>query len=217
MKSLLILVAALALSSTAAAQQDRDQMWEFGVLINDMSSESLSGEMGSSLDIDGSTGYGLSLGYNFTNRLSLSGEFSWNTPDYKAVIVPDNGIGLPQVIDYELDVFSYSLKGTFNLLEGPITPFLEAGFGWTEIDSNIADQPPTTGCWWDPWWGYVCDTFYSTYSKTREGYSYAGGVRFDMNNGMTLKASYGVQEISTSKATEDASLDIIRVDLNWRF
>jgi opacity protein-like surface antigen len=217
MKRVLILVAALALSSTAAAQNDREQMWEFGVLINDMSSESLSGENGSSLDVDSSTGYGLLINYNFTNRLSLGGEFSWNTPDYKAVIVPDNGVGIPEVINYELDVFSYSLKGTFNLIDGPITPFVEAGFGWTEIDSNIADQPPITGCWWDPWWGYVCDTFYSTYSKTRESYSYAGGVRLDMNNGMTLKASYGVQEISTSKATEDASLDVIRVDLTWRF
>ena len=39
----------------------------------------------------------------------------------------------------------------------------------------------------------------------------------DFDNGMSLKGSYGIQELSTSKSTEDASLDMIRVELNWRF
>jgi len=217
MKRVLAVLAVLAMSSTAAAQNDREGMWEFGLLVNEMSSEQLSGENGSFIATDSSTGYGLSIGYNFSNRLALSGDFTWNTPDYVAVLIPDDGFGLPEVINHELGVFTYSLKGTFNFFEGPITPYVEAGFGWTNIDSNIADQPPITGCWWDPWWGYVCDTFYSTYDKTRETLTGAAGIRWDMDNGMTLKGSYGIQEVNTSKATEDASLEIYRLDLSWRF
>lgn len=192
-------------------------MWEFGLLVNNLASENLTGDNGSSISTDSSTGYGLSIGYNFNSRLTLTGEFTWNTPDYNAILIPDDGVGIPERISHQLDLFSYMIKGSFNLLEGPITPYIEAGLGWTNVDSNILSAPPITGCWWDPWWGYVCDTFYNTYSKTRDTYNYAGGIRWDMDNGMTLKGSYGVQEISTGKSTEDASMDVIRLDLSWRF
>jgi len=45
-----------------------------------------------------------------------------------------------------------------------------AGIGWTWIDTNIPDGPPVGGCWWDPWWGYVCTTTYPT--KTKSAFSY---------------------------------------------
>jgi opacity protein-like surface antigen len=218
MKKVLLLVAGLTLSAAAAAQQnEREGMWEFGVLFNNTSSETLSGENGSSIDVDSSTGYGISLGYNFNNRLALGGDLLWNSPDYDAVLITDDLDGTPVEINHELDVFTINLKGTFNLLEGPFTPFVEAGFGWTGIDSNVQNAPPITGCWWDPWWGYICETFYSTYSKTLQQYGAAVGLRFDLANGLSIKGSYGIQEISTSKATEDLSLDSIRLDLSWRF
>ena len=109
------------------------------------------------------------------------------------------------------------IKGTLNFLEGPITPYVEAGLGWTEIDSNIQDQPPLTGCWWDPWWGYICDTFYSTYSKSQESFSGAAGLRWDIDNGLTLKAAYGVLNVKASRASGDANFEMYRVDLAWRF
>ena len=43
MKKVLVTMAALLLASTAMAQQDRSNMWEFGVVMNNLSSESLSG------------------------------------------------------------------------------------------------------------------------------------------------------------------------------
>ena len=191
-------------------------MWEFGLIISDMSSEALSADMGSSIAIDGDTGFGLSVAYNISNRFAVGADFIWSSPKYTAVLTPD-GPGLPEVINHKMDLFTYTFTGTWNLLDGPLTPYLEANYGWTNIDSNIADQPPITGCWWDSWWGYVCDTFYSTYSKTRTSYGGAAGLRWDSGNGWTLKASYGFLEIDTSKATEKANMDVIRVDLAWLF
>ena len=216
MKRVIILVSALALSATAVAQNDRSDMWEFGLIISDMSSEALSADMGSSIAIDGDTGFGLSVAYNISNRFAVGADFIWSSPKYTAVLTPD-GPGIPEVINHKMDLFTYTFTGTWNLLDGPLTPYLEANYGWTNIDSNIADQPPITGCWWDPWWGYVCDTFYSTYSKTRTSYGGAAGLRWDSGNGWTLKASYGFLEIDTSKATEKANMDVIRVDLAWLF
>ncbi len=217
MSRIIVLVTALVFSTTALAQQDRSNMWEFGVLLNNLGSENLNGSNGSSLDVDSSTGFGFSLSYNLNNHFALGGEFTWNQPDYSAVFVPADPTEDPQTVNYELDVFGVNLKATWNIIDGPITPYVEAGLGWADIDSNIVDQPPVTGCWWDPWWGYVCDTFYSTYGKTQESYNYAVGLRWDMDNGMTLKASYGVLEIDTSQSTDDASLDAIRAELTWRF
>ena len=192
-------------------------MWEFGLIINDMSSDELtSSDMGSGVDIDSDTGFGLSVAYNINNRFAIGADFIWSSPKYTAVLTPD-GPGIPEVINHKMDLFTYTFTGTWNLLDGPLTPYLEANYGWTNIDSNIADQPPITSCWWDPWWGYVCDTFYSTYSKTRTSYGGAAGLRWDSGNGWTLKASYGFIEIDTSKATEKANMDVIRVDLAWLF
>jgi len=218
MNKFLLVLAGVVLSANAVAQQnDRDGMWEIGVLFNNISSESLSGDNGSFIDTDSANGYGLTVGFNFSSHLALSGEYFWSTPDYDASLVSDDGQGTVVDISHELSLSTFMLKGTFNFLDRPATPFVEAGFGWTHIDSNIQNAPPITGCWWDPWWGYICDTFYSTFSKTQESYSAAVGFRFDTRNGWSLKGSYGIQEINTSKATEDASLEVIRLDVAWLF
>ncbi len=195
-------------------------MWEFGLIVNDQSSESLNGTQGSAISVDGDTGWGLNFAYNFDNRFALGADFIWSSPKYTYVYVPEvmPGVpGIPEVINHKMDLFTYTFTGTWNILEGPITPYLEANYGWTNIDSKIADQPPITTCWWDPWWGYICDTFVSTYSKTRTSYGGAAGLRWDSGNGWTLKASYGFLEIDTSKTTEKANLEVIRVDMAWLF
>ncbi len=209
------------LSATAVAQNDRSDMWEFGLIINDMSSDLLiSSDMGSGVDIDSDTGFGLSVAYNISNRFAVGADFIWSSPKYTAVLIPEIAPGVPgspEVINHKMDLFTYTFTGTWNILEGPFTPYLEANYGWTNIDSRIADQPPITTCWWDPWWGYICDTFVSTYSKTRTSYGGAAGLRWDSGNGWTLKASYGFLEIDTSRATDKANMDVIRVDLAWLF
>lgn len=217
LKRVLWVMVGLCVTTSALAQSDRARNWEFGLVVNNLSSESLSGQNGSFISTDGATGLGLSVNYNFSNRLSIGGDLLWNSPDYRAEFVPDDGIGIPQEIRHELDVVTFVFKGTFNFLEGPFTPFVEGSFGWTDFDSNIASSPPITGCWWDPWWGYICDTAYNTYSKTQETLGAAAGLRMDFRNGMTVKGSYGFLEFNTSNATEDANLDILRLDVIWSF
>lgn len=217
MKKVVITIATLLLASTAMAQQDRSNMWEFGVSLNNLSSVKVKGSNGSFIDIDSSTGFGLALAYNFNNHFALGGEMTWNGPDYKALFIPTDPGQEPERINYELDMFGVNLKGIWNIIDGPITPYVELGLGWMDVDSNVIDQPPITGCWWDPWWGYICDTFYSTYGKTQESYNGAVGVRWDMDGGMTLKGSYGMLKVDTTSPNDDIELDAIRLELLWRF
>jgi opacity protein-like surface antigen len=218
MKTFALFAVLAVCASAAQAQQssDRAGSWEYGVQVISMPSENFTGQQGTSLDIGDDTGWGVTGGYNFTNRLAVMLDMSFLTPNYSATRVIENPLQADSV-SAELEVFTIQLKGVLNLLEGPFTPFVEAGAGWTTVDSNIIAGPPTTGCWFDPWWGYVCDTFFETYHDTRTSYSMAAGLRYDMPNGLSLKASYGLQEIDSSQVTEDVSLENWRLEAVWLF
>ncbi len=214
---LLIAVLLVSGSATAQMQRERAETWDVGLYVMNSGSLSLSGEENSGLNIDSEYGWGFWGNYNFTNRFALGFDFNWVRPDYDATFVPENDPTSPVTISHQLSIFSIQGKGTFHFVEGPISPYIEGGFGWTNVDSNVAEGPPTTGCWWDPWWGYICRPFFSTYSESLTSYSLAGGLRWDVNETYGLRASYGVLELDTSSRTENASFDMWRVDFSWRF
>jgi hypothetical protein len=190
--------------------------WDAGFHVMDASSLSLGGSSGSSLDVSGDIGYGFTGGYNFTNRFAVMLDVNWLKPNYQATFVPDGGTA-PQSVRARLDVATIHARGVYYFLDGDVTPFVETGIGWTNVDSNIIDSPPITGCWWDPWWGYICESFYSTYSETRTSYSLGIGVRWDISRDLMMRGSVGTFEIDTARQTQDASVDTIQIDFGWRF
>jgi opacity protein-like surface antigen len=206
----------LLLSATQADAQSRAQTWDMYAGLDWSSSLTLDGTQGTGLDIDEDVGFNIGGSYNFTNRLAAGFNFGWLSPDYTATYLPESGPPF-QSLRATMDVFSIAVNGTFNLLEGPITPFVEVGFGWTGVDSNVADGPPIAGCWWDPWWGYICAPFYSTYSENLTSWSGALGLRWDINPMWGLKASYGILQLDTSSQTENASLDMLKVNVIFRY
>jgi opacity protein-like surface antigen len=208
----------LGMAGVASAQGDRAGTWEGGFTLGEISGETLTGQRpGVTLDVSDDISWGGTASYNLTNRLAVGGDFWFSSPDYTATRVLDNAGQTTQSISSELDIWTIQLKGTFNFIDGPFTPFIEAGAGWTEIDSNIPNGPPTTGCWWDPWWGYICTSFYDTYSETRTSIIYGAGLRWEMGNDLILKGSYSILDVETNQASEDADLDVLRFDLLWSF
>ena len=204
------------LSLSAMAQGERAGTWDVGVTVSNMGSQNFEGQQGSGLSIDSEFGFGFWGNYNFTNRLGLGFDFNWVSPKYDYTYVPEISL-MPQTIRHRMDIFSFQGKGVFHFVEGPITPYVEVGLGWTRVDSNVADSPPTTGCWWDPWWGYVCNNFYSTYGDTLTSYSGALGLRWDINPYYGLRAAYSVLELNTSSGLENAQLDMWKLEFAWRF
>jgi len=211
-----ILLLPLMSLSAMAQSGDRARTWDVGMQLSNIGSESLSGTMGSFINTQSEYGFGFWGTYNLNNRLALGFDFNWAQPKYDARFIPENGT-TPVDVRHKMDLFTVQAKGVFHLLEGPFTPFIEAGISLSRVDSNVADSPPTTGCWWDPWWGYICDTFYSTYNDTLSSYSGALGLRWDVNNYYTMRAAYGLMRLGTSKASEDAELDMWRIEFAWRF
>ncbi|HSG66734.1 MAG TPA: porin family protein [Gammaproteobacteria bacterium] len=218
MRQLLILCLAMAFAAHAQAQRagDRARSWEAGFHVVDMSSVLVADSAGSSIDVDNAVGYGFTGAYNVTNNFAVVLDYNWATPDYVARFVPD-GPGPVRTISTELDITTIHVKAAYYFLNGSVTPFVELGLGWTNVDSNVLTGPPTTGCWWDPFWGYICESFYDTYSETDTSYSYGFGVRWDIAPEFMMRGSIGTLEVDIDSEGGDPSIDTVQFDFAWRF
>ena len=147
----------------------------------------------------------------------IGADVEWLRPDYTAVLVNDLDPTDVTVINHELSQFNGRIKGTFHFTDGPLTPYVEAGFGWTYIDSNVADGPPITGCWWHPWWGYVCSNYYSTFSSTEFSYGGALGLRYQLVGGTVLKLSVNHYVLDAGSGKPDPELNAARLEIAWGF
>ena len=217
------LVLLLSLPAVAGAQSaDREGTWEAGLKLIDMSGEFVQGSRGASLDVEGELSWGFYGQYNFNEHFALAGEFSWSDPDYiaKFPLDPNPGQGLPPntvvTVDAELDVWFTNFKAVYNFMDRALTPYVELGYGWTSVDSNIQDGPADTGCWWDPWWGYMCASFYDTYENTITSTVYGVGVRWDMSDTSVLKLFYGERDNDLDRA-EHLKQEVYGIDFAWKF
>ena len=209
-----LLCAILGSSLLAQADSRRDGRWEtsFAVLYSD--SEEVGGDNQSEVDIDNDFGIGFGVAYNLNQNIALAFDFAWLEPDYQAVFNTDES-GLVSV-DHEMDIYSGQFSAIWNIMDGPFTPFLRAGLGWTRIDSNVADGPPVTGCWWDPWFGYICQGFYDTYEDNSFSYSVGAGLRYEMPSGMLFKGSINRIEIDADNGF-DLGINTARLEIGWMF
>jgi hypothetical protein len=206
----------LLLPAVALAQGERSRTWETGLHVADYSSLSLSGFGGASMQVESNLGYGISGAYNFSDHMALGLEASWRSPDYSATFAPD-GAGPLRTINATMDVARIHFKGIYYFLESDLTPFIEVGYGWTRIDSNIVERPVVTGCWWDPWWGYICQTSYTTYAETKSTYGAAVGIRWDLRRDVGLRGSVGSLKIDRGQGVDSSNVDTTQVEVVWRF
>lgn len=215
-KALITILILIPVISTAQTV-NRANSWEWSVAGTFQQSKAVGSEGGSTLDIDSGAGIGFSVGYNFSNKLTLGFDLDYLAPDYTAVLIEDAVPPTQTVIDHEFTQFNTRIKGTFNLIDAPFTPFIEAGIGWTFIDSNVADGPPITGCWWHPYWGYICNNYWSTFTETMFSYGLGVGLRYEFRGGTFLKASYNTWELDGVGSTDDPTLSAGRIEFGWVF
>jgi len=206
---------ALLAGGTTAQAEDREERFEiaFGVLY----------QLGADLDFDGGTtmstkddfGFSLLGGYNINEHLATTFGFKWTGVGYNADVVQedDSVIG----VSGSYDTWDLEANLIYNFFEGPITPYIGAGIGWTWIDTNIPNGAPVTGCWWDPWYGYICYTTYPT--KTTSAFSYQAmlGVRWDFNYSTFARFNYTSQWVQLGNANGTPRYDVIAAEIGWMF
>jgi len=228
-RNLAVLLILATLSSPSWAQgafrfgpDERAGEWNVALQAVYLAKEGVSGEQGTGLDISDDWGFGFMFGYNFNNYLALGFEMSFLDPRYTYTYLPDDDgdpstppTGDPETISHKASVFNGIFRGTYNILSGPITPFVDVNLGWRYIDSNVASSPPVTGCWWDPWWGYVCRSFWNTYDDTSFIYGAGLGLRWDINRDMFLRGSWSWNK--GDAGASDPTLEMGRIEIGWRY
>lgn len=213
-----LVVLLLAMSGVSLAQgSGRAQTWEFSVGGLYQDSESANGTGGSSFEMDSALGLAFNIGYNLTKKLALSADFDFLEPDYTAVLADENDPSNTQTIRHSLSQFNGRFKGTFNIMEGPFSPFVEIGAGWTYFDSNVASGPPIVGCYWHPYYGNICSGYYDTISETEMTWGGAVGFRYEFAGGSFVKANYSIYEVDVSGDGADPQLASVRLEYGWRF
>jgi opacity protein-like surface antigen len=196
-----------------AAGPQRAQNWEGGFQVLHTGSENVDGSKGSSVDMDSAFGLGFDFNYNLDQNVALGFAMTWSRPDYDANYnSPEDGL---VSISHRMTLVSGQFKGIWNLLNGPFTPYVEAGIGWNYVDSNVSNGNGFTGCYWDPWYGYVCRRFARSYNETELAYSFGAGLRYEFNNGMFIKGGLSRLEVDGGKF--QPSLNSTLLELGWIF
>lgn len=216
-KTLFTAVMALALlaGATAADAQDREGRWEFSLGTFYQLGTSIESE-GGSTDTDNDFGFELGTSYNFTDNLAVNLGLQWAGVGYDATGYDEDGD--PFGITGKFDEFILSANLIYHFTDNQLTPYVGAGIGWTWIDSNIVDGPPSGGCWWDPWWGYVCYTSYPTKTKSAFSYQATLGLRytFDSDN-IFMRLGYTSQWMDFDNASGTPRFDVVILDIGWLF
>ncbi len=170
---------------------------------------------GASVDVNSDVGFGFGLGYNLSDNLLLRGNLSWAITSYAGSRVLDDGSGTVQNFGSDLEASTLGFGADYYFGEGKIAPFIGGTVGWTFVDTNIPSGPPSNVCWYDPWWGYVCNTSRPTFSETEFSYSAVLGLRFDVNRSVFMRASIGESYIEYDHAIRDSDMTFFQFDLGF--
>jgi opacity protein-like surface antigen len=191
----------------------REGKWDFTVQMRYMDGMNLNGTGDTSVDINSTLGWGFGIGYNLTNKLALAMDINWANANYNATYI--NNLGAPGTYYGTMYASTIALNLTYYLTDGAIAPFVMGGIGSSFIDTNIPTGPSTGQCWYDPWWGYVCNSYQPTYSSSNFSYNAGLGLRWDLAPGFFLRGIFQEQWIDTSKATIE--VPAVRLDIGFSF
>jgi outer membrane protein assembly factor BamA len=224
MNKIIISYAVATLTSLFTAQSfaqmfiesgQRSGRTEFTIQAAYQGSETFDLGEGSEMKTSSDTGFGMSFGHNIDNHWNIGFGMSFNNASYNAT-VPEQGSSNTTTIKSKVDSFNGQLNATYHLLEGNLTPFVTGGIGWTYSDSNIADGPASSTCWYDPWYGYYrCGYYQSTHTDTSFSYSAAAGLRWDISDKHFLRGSIGKQWVNMSIADNTPSFTLGRIEFGF--
>ena len=188
--------------------------WEFRIGPVFTESKNINFDGGSTAHLKSNTGFKLGTGYYVTDQLIIGGNFGYGRSDFNGTVQGTNGaIALE---DGRVDLSTLMFDATYTLLQGPIKPFGVVGLGWNWASTNIASGPPQTGCWWDPWWGYICSGYQPTHGSSSFAYQIGGGVQVNFSRAFAINADYKYTVIDLHNASSKPGIGSIELMLLWR-
>jgi opacity protein-like surface antigen len=210
-----IAIVGLTLSALANAQ-GREPGGEAGIDVIYQNSTTLKFTGGTRVDLDDDVGLSVSFGYRFNARLEMQFLLDWTNVDYHARLVRDTGAVTST--NGTMESFTPRINLNINLLKTAFTPYVTGGVGYAFIDTNIPTGRPQTGCWWDPWYGYVCTTVQNTKTVDDFVYQVGAGLRWDFSDTGTLRLVYERHWIDgLNTASEKPYADQVKLGFVFRY
>jgi Outer membrane protein beta-barrel domain len=188
-----LLLAIISTSVQAAFNDSRTDKWEFFLAPQITNSKVLQFDNGAEANINKRSALGFGFGYNVNRHIELTVLFSSSNSNYTGTRIIDNNPELQdppngsQKFTSNLYTSTIDFGFTYNFLSGPLTPYISANIGSTYVDSGVPTGNIVTGCWWDPWWGYICSPTAQTYTSTEINYGAGIGLRYDFNRKLYIK------------------------------
>ena len=216
---LVLIAASLAFGSPAWAQysSNRDVGWEFGLQAIYLDKTDLGFEGGTDVRVDDDLGVAMTFGYRFNPRLELQFSLDWATVDYNVDLQSALLPGQTFNIDGELEWFTPRVNLNYNFMDGPITPYVSGGIGWSFIDTNIPTGRVEVGCWWDPWYGQICTPYQSTKDVDEFMYQAGAGVRWDVNRSFGVRLGYEKRWVDFGNAEGSPDFDQYTFSINFMY
>lgn len=222
-----LLLAFLACGSSAVMAQTyysnggqgtgRTGTWEFYGDFRFLFGQTLKFDGGTQIKTNDDMGFGIGGAYNLNEHVNLGFEWSYNSLSYTGTVASANNP--PQAafpISGSASVSRLAFTGAYNLIDGPLTPYVGGNLGYSYIDTNIPNGPPQTGCWWDPWFGYVCSSWQSTRGTNAWIYGLSAGLRWDANRNFFLRVAYEYDWVSYSGGGTNGG-DLITLQVGTRY
>jgi len=186
----------------------RATFWDFTLQTRYIGSVEITGDGGASAKLEDDLGWGFGFGYNVNERFNIGFFTSWRYTNYNAKRGVD-GIAVDSLkYSGSLETATIGLSGDWNILPRKFTPYVSGSIGYTLVDTNIPTDA-YSGCWYDPWYGYVCGTAVDTYTADAASYSLGAGVRLELSKAVFFKVGYEHDWIDFGTA-QDA--DVFRLD-----
>jgi opacity protein-like surface antigen len=134
---------------------------------------------------------------------------TWRSANYTATVVSEADPEDTRIYSNWLEVSTLALTADWNVLSKRLTPYVNGALGWTLINTNIPADI-YSGCWWDPWYGYVCASDVATYGSDVFSYGIGVGARLEVSDSVFFRVGYEYDGIN-HEGTD--GINVFRLDL----
>ncbi len=207
-------IVALISCQTVLAREEADV--EYSFIIPYLDGEVIEFDGGAEASIESDIGFGFGVSGFYSDQMAGRMDFLWNSSSYAATRVLDDGNQTEELFAGSFDSFSLLFGGDYYLTRSKLAPFVSANFGYTYIDSNIPANAPVSACWWDPWYGYICDSYIPTYAKDTWSYGVGAGIRFDVSDRHFIKFGYYEEWIDIDRAKGSPGIGVFKLEFGGK-
>ena len=149
-----------------------------------------------SMDDTGLGGFGMA--YHFNDFLAVHADFMFGNSTFGGDVPLESGGTVHVSQDAFIQTGRFNLD--YNIINRRLTPFVTAGMGYQYLETDLQNAPPVNVCWWDPWWGWSCQTRQASAWQTDFTWNVGAGVRWNITDQLFIKATVGAQWLEYSGA-----------------